>query len=749
MTPLAAASILLLTGTPSAAPSGASGEGEGTEVIAESGEGREETAGVGEDGAPVGPVGARSGSPAEEEGGEGIAEEAGEAGETGDVGEDDAPVGPVGTMPEYVSEVRAEALPRTASSRRIGTAELEAAPRRATEDLFRQVPGLLVVQHGAEGKGHQFFLRGFDAVHGMDLEVRVAGMPVNEVSNVHAHGYLDLYFVPPEAVETLAVRKGPFDLDQGNFATAGTLDLDLGIAPAERGARLAYEGGSTNRHRVVTSWAPEDAEDFVVGEALTDDGFGDDRWSRRVAWLGRLDGAHLGDGPDVVLGWHVGRHGSPNAVRREDVESGELGSLETYTHGLEGRSAHALALADWRLGDARALRLLAGTMLRSFRLEANYTGWLQDADRGDFHRQSHDALTGFASAWWTPRFPFCGRSWTGQLGLEWRGDGFRQEDAPFDPVTARRFDPERSATGQVHQATLAAGVTGSAASWFRFAAGVRGDLFGIRFTDRVAGGTPSDGIAGAVSPRLSLQFPLPEEWTLFAAYGRGLRSPEARAVAAGGQPSRDVPLEAYRGGPASVAASDSVEVGVRGEPWPWLEVAVAGFATFLENEMVFDHVSNTNVELNATRRLGADLSVRVRPLPWLRVSLDLTGGDARFVESGNPVPGAPRFLVGFAIAMAHPIGIRAALSGYYLAPRPLAHGAVGTHQATVDLTAAYRWRWFELRLDVENLFDLDGPEGQYHFASWFDRDEPRSAIPVTHDTPASPLQVRLGMVFHG
>jgi len=695
------------------------------------------------------PAGNRPGAAAGSEVAEGIAEGVGGFGEAEGVAEDDGPVGPVGAMPEFVTEVRAEAPPRTASSRRIGTTELEAAPRRSAEDLFRQVPGLLLVQHGAEGKGHQLFLRGFDAAHGMDVEVRVAGMPVNEVSNVHAHGYLDLYFLPPEAVETLVVRKGPFDLDQGNFAAAGTLDLDLGIAPSERGGRLAYEGGSTNRHRIVVSWAPVDAEDFVVGEALTDDGFGDDRWSRRVAWLGRLDGARLGDGPDIVLGWHVGRHGSPNAVRREDVESGEIGFLEAYTHGLEGRSAHALALAGWRLGEAREVRVSVGTMLRSFLLESNYTGWLQDGDRGDFHRQSHEALTGFASAWWTPRFLLCGRSWTAQLGLEWRGDGFRQEDAPFDPETARRFDPERSATGQVHQATLAAGVTGSAASWFRFAAGVRGDLFGIRFTDRLADPTPSDGIAGAVSPRLSLQFPLPEDWTLFAAYGRGLRSPEARAVAAGRQPSEDVPLETYRGGSASVAASDSVEVGVRGEPWPWLELAAAGFATFLENETVFDHVSNTNVELNATRRLGGDLSVRLRPLPWLRVSLDLTGGEARFVESGRPVPGAPRFLVGFGIAIAHPIGIRAALSGYYLAPRPLAHGAVGTHQATIDLTAAYRWRWIELRLDVENLFDLELPEGQYHFASWFDRGEPRSAIPVTHDTAASPLQVRLGVVFHG
>ena len=94
----------------------------------------------------------------------------------------------------------------------------------------------MLVQHGSEGKGHQFFLRGFDAIHGADLLVRVGGVPWNEWSNIHAQGYLDLGIVIPEVIQSIRVRKGPFALDDGAFAMAGSVDFDLGV-PETTGGR--------------------------------------------------------------------------------------------------------------------------------------------------------------------------------------------------------------------------------------------------------------------------------------------------------------------------------------------------------------------------------------------------------------------------------------------------------------------------------------------------------------------------------
>ena len=78
---------------------------------------------------------------------------------------------------------------------------LRAAPHRTGSDLLLTVPGVFVTQHSGEGKAHQIFFRGFDAIHGQDIEFWVAGAPVNEVSNLHGQGYADLHFVIPEVVK--------------------------------------------------------------------------------------------------------------------------------------------------------------------------------------------------------------------------------------------------------------------------------------------------------------------------------------------------------------------------------------------------------------------------------------------------------------------------------------------------------------------------------------------------------------------
>ncbi|HKY40289.1 MAG TPA: TonB-dependent receptor plug domain-containing protein [Polyangiaceae bacterium] len=139
--------------------------------------------------------------------------------------------------------------PIAASSTLVTAREFSAMPRRSAEDALRLVPGVTVVQHGSEGKGYQFLVRGFDAQHGADFAVSVDGVPLNEWSNVHAQGYLDLGFVIPELISVVQVTKGPFTLKQGGFAMAGSADYHLGVAEEDRGLRTAYTLGSTNRHR--------------------------------------------------------------------------------------------------------------------------------------------------------------------------------------------------------------------------------------------------------------------------------------------------------------------------------------------------------------------------------------------------------------------------------------------------------------------------------------------------------------------
>ena len=98
-------------------------------------------------------------------------------------------------------------------------------PRHTAGDFIELVPGFQIVQHGNEGKGHQFFVRGFDAVHGADVEVRLEGIPLNEPSNIHGNGYLDLAFIIPEAVLALDARKGAFEIGQARLLSSDDLEI--------------------------------------------------------------------------------------------------------------------------------------------------------------------------------------------------------------------------------------------------------------------------------------------------------------------------------------------------------------------------------------------------------------------------------------------------------------------------------------------------------------------------------------------
>ena len=132
---------------------------------------------------------------------------------------------PEAPLPEEAPKQRATVVRGTrpaqsASEVTIGRDILDTAPRKNAVDVLRVVPGLVASQHSGEGKAQQLFLRGFDALHGQDVELNVGGLPVNEVSHIHALGYADTNFVIPELVQSLEVTEGSYRAFQGDFAVA-------------------------------------------------------------------------------------------------------------------------------------------------------------------------------------------------------------------------------------------------------------------------------------------------------------------------------------------------------------------------------------------------------------------------------------------------------------------------------------------------------------------------------------------------
>lgn len=219
---------------------------------------------------------------------------------------------------------------------------LEAAPHESASELLRVIPGVFVSQHSGAGKAHQIFFRGFDAIHGQDLELVVGGVPVNDPSNLHGQGYADLHFVIPETVRELRALPGPLTAEQGDFAVAGSMRFELGVE--EPGTLLGLSAGSHGTRRVLGLHRPEGAPEqtFAAFEAWSTDGWGVARAASRGSALGQLAHPLGGElGARALATAYAGRFSSPGVLRLEDLESGAISRSDGYDTDQGGRSTRA------------------------------------------------------------------------------------------------------------------------------------------------------------------------------------------------------------------------------------------------------------------------------------------------------------------------------------------------------------------------------------------------------------------------
>ena len=93
------------------------------------------------------------------------------------------------------------------------------------QELFRQVPGMNVLDYGLPGVASGVVIRGFGGGgHGGDLGTVIDGIPLNEAMS-HADGYVDFSVVVPLEIEEMTVFKGPVSALYGNFNRGGLVSL--------------------------------------------------------------------------------------------------------------------------------------------------------------------------------------------------------------------------------------------------------------------------------------------------------------------------------------------------------------------------------------------------------------------------------------------------------------------------------------------------------------------------------------------
>lgn len=653
--------------------------------------------------------------------------------------------------PPIVVEVAAERpRPRSATETTLDRPVLEAAPHKTAADLLAAAPGVHLAQHGGEGKAFQIFYRGFDAVHGQDLEIWAGGAPVNDVSNLHGQGYADLNFLMPEIVRELRVAPGSYDPRQGDFAVAGSMDLALGLA--EPGFVAKATAGQFASRRWFMAYRPAAAieDTFAAFEAYATDGFGPARAARRLSGVAQASYDLGGLRARLLVQGYAGRFDSAGVLRLADVDGGAVDRFATYDPrqgGDASRTSAVLEITSAR--DRERWSVAPYVVVRSMTLRSDFTGFLLDPVNGDTALQQNDAVTLGMNARYRHPLGWLSARDALEAGVSVRSDGVTQSQRRVSAldghVTKVDVDARVRATDAAGWVDLAIYPVKRVA--LRGGARVDGLFYGVTDQAGAANGAARAAAGAHVGPKATVDVHVAPGLAAVASAGQGFRSPQARSLA--------------NGETTPFTQVTSLEAGLR---WAsdGLRATAAAFRTLLSDDLVFDQATARNEHVPGTARTGAAVDFVASPVDWFVSSASFTytravfrASQGAFVE-GTLLPYAPEVVARADVAVTptitelwrRPLTARVGLGATFLGLRPLPYGETGRDSLVVDATASARLREAEIGVDVFNLLDAKVFDGEYVFASTFARGGAPSLVPERHVTVGAPRTVLGWIAIH-
>jgi outer membrane cobalamin receptor len=672
------------------------------------------------------------------------------------------PAAATGVEPEVetvtVSGARSAPPPRSASEVVQDKAVLSAAPHRTGSDLLLTVPGVALTQHSGQGAAHQIFFRGFDAVHGQDLEIWAGGVPVNDVSNIHGQGYADLNFLPTEVVRRIRSAPGTYDPRQGDFSVAGSVWMDLGYDEPGVTAKATYGQFDTQRYFLAYRPARSSPATFAAFELYSTSGFGPSRAARRTSFVTQAE-YMVGDASLRLMGsTYAGSFASAGVLRLDDIERGRIdrfGSYDQHQGGDAGRSQLAVELG--RATDVSRWSVQPYVVLRSMRLRQDFTGYLappftgsatevkeaaEASARGNSEQQSNDALTFGVTTAYHRHLELFSRSDSLEVGASARADQVTQSQKKLaietSEVTLDAVDAKIHATDIAGYVDLAL----RPLPRVTLRGGARVD--GLAYVTEDDGGSAKGERRAAQGAHLGKKATgdvlLVRGLRAVASYGEGFRSPQARSL----QENQTAPFTTVR----------SLEAGLRYQT-PEVRTTASIFRTALSDDLAFNQATARNDRTPPTRRTGLAVEMAAEPARSFSAAAsvtytraELTSSDGRY-EAGDLLPYAPQLVVRMDAAWTPTLGRlwrrsltgRLGAGGTGVARRPLPYGEFGHDAYLLDVLASVRLKEVELGVSAFNVLDLAWYDGEYVFASNFQRGALPSLVPQRHVTVGPPRTV--------
>ena len=623
---------------------------------------------------------------------------------------------------------------------------IEERPVYRAAEIFEAVPGVVISQHSGEGKANQYYVRGFNIDHGTDLATFVAGVPVNMPTHGHGQGYSDNNFLIPELVSGVQYQKGTYSAEEGDFSAAGSINVNyLNVLDQPL---IKLEGGQNGFGRAVIAASSKlgRGQFLYAVEAHHSNGpwINPDHY-RKLNGVVRYSRGNQQDGLSLTAMGYSGRWHSTDQVPERAVRSGQLdrfGTIDTTDRG----ETHRYSLSgEWRRSTGLGLtQVKAYAIDYGLSLFSNFTYFLDDPVNGDQLEQKDDRSIVGASV--TQRFlsHSFGRDTESVIGLQGRLDsiptvGLYHTRARERLETIRQDDVDQGSGAAFFQTSV------QWTSKLRMIAGLRGDLYGfdVRSSDPANSGHRT---ASLVSPKLSLVMGPWNDTELYANWGLGFHSNDARGAVQTRDPKTGELVQPVD----PIVRASGAELGVRTVAFRRYQTTVAVWGLDIASELLFVGDAGTTEPTRPSRRVGFEWSNVFTPRTWLTLDADLAWSRARFRDDepgGNRIPGAVEGVVSAGLTLQDRGRFSGTLRLRYFGPRPLIEDNSVRSRASTTLNGRVNWRLsrqYVLGVEVFNLTDAKASDIDYFYVSRLPG-EPAEGIADIHTHPLEPRSFRMSL----
>jgi len=638
-------------------------------------------------------------------------------------------------------------IAQSASQGAITARQLDARPIMRSSEVLETVPGVVITQHSGEGKANQYYLRGFNLDHGTDFASTVVGIPVNLPTHGHGQGYADLNFLIPELVSGVQYEKGPYFADQGDFATAGSANINY--ASTLDAAIVRVGGGDEGFARAVVAASPRVASGHLLAalEVERNDG----PWDRpddyrKVNGVVRYSRGDSVNGLSMTAMGYRAKWNSTDQVPRRAIDSGAIGRFGAIDDTDGGDTYRYSGSIEWqRSGGNTSTKVVGYGVGYNLNLFSNFTYFLDDPVNGDqFHQADHRFITG-AKASHRRIGRWLGREAQNTIGMQLRNDDITNVGLHHTRARQLLQTVRQDAVVETSAAVYAQNET-AWSPWLRTIAGLRVD--GYRF--RVDGGDPENGgtrRSGIVSPKGGAVIGPFNGTELYVNGGLGFHSNDARTTTI----ARNSPAGDSAHPATPLVRAKGAEVGIRSVAARHLQTSLTVWTLSLASELVFAGDAGTTEPSRPSRRYGVEFANYYTPRPWLILDGDVSWSRARFTDfdsAGENIPGSVATVVSAGATVDGLSNMFGSVRLRYFGPRALTENGLVRSKVTslANLEAGYKFsKNVRVVLDVFNLFDATASDIDYYYRSRL-AGERAGGLDDVHLHPALPRTARVNLV---